>query len=133
MDTTGDTWTNFVIHVLNGDLKITKRGCDEALDLNQSFVFKVKGTDNDIELDIVIHGNNSVTIKDLPAGKYTVTEDTAWSWRYEPDGNDKEATVAGGDTPTEVTFTNRRDKDKWLDGNTYCDNRWGSTNPHHAE
>ena len=129
VDTSGDTWTNFVIHVLNGDLKITKKGCDEALDLNQSFVFKVKGIDNDIELDIVIHGNNSVTIKDLPAGKYTVTEDTAWSWRYTPKGNDndKEATVAGGDTPTEVTFDNRRDKDKWLDGNTYCDNWWSTS------
>lgn len=106
-----------------GDLKITKRGC-VAIDENQSFVFTVKGNNNDVEMEVVIHGNSSVTIKDLPAGSYTVTEDTDWSWRYTPDGGATHtATVTGSKTET-VTFNNRRDKDKWLDGNAYCDNKW---------
>ena len=119
----GVTYYAKFVHA-TGDLKITKQGC-ETIDENQSFVFKVTGDGIVGELEVVIHGNSFVIIKDLPAGSYTVTENTAWSWRYTPDGNGKTANVTGGATET-VTFTNSRDKVKWLDGNTYCDNRWST-------
>ena len=120
VDTNGDTWTNFVIHVLNGSLTINKAGCDP--NFVQSFLFKVTG--NGLDLEVVINGNGRVTISDLPAGTYTVTEDTAWSWRYTPDGDtSRSATVTGGGK-AEVTFKNKLEEDKWLDGNTSCENRW---------
>ena len=115
-----------------GSLTITKTGYSKyaSLDPNQSFLFTVSGGGlNGQTIEVVIHGNGSVTIQDLPCGEYTVTENTAWSWRYTPDSNGKTANVTGGETKT-VTFNNDRKKDKWLDGNAYCDNKWingGST------
>ena len=114
-------WFAYKLAPQNGSLTIEKDGCNETLDENQSFVFTVSG--NGVNMDVVIHGNNSVTIKDLPAGSYTVTENTDWSWRYTPDGNGKTVEVPGGGNGT-VTFINSRDKVKWLDGNAYCDNKW---------
>ena len=109
-----------------GNLTITKTGCSD-LDPNQSFVFTVSGGGlNGQTIEVVIHGNSFVTIKDLPAGSYTVTENTDWSWRYTPASNNPQTTTVKGGATETVTFTNSRDKVKWLDGNTYCDNRWST-------
>lgn len=53
-------------------------------DNTQSFLFDVSATGTalgDIRLTVVLVGNDSQTIKDLPVGDYTVTEQTEWSWR----------------------------------------------------
>ena len=107
-----------------GSLTIKKEGCNTDLDKNQSFVFKVTSRDNNVEMEVVIHGNGFVTIKDLPAGWYTVEEITAWSWRYDPGDSAELVNVEGKAEPAEVKFSNSRKKDKWLDGNAYCDNKW---------
>ena len=104
------------------DLTISKSGADLDLDPNQSFIFTVVCEDNNINMTVVINGNGSVTIKDLPVGNYTVTEDESWSWRYSVDGaNPKTITVSSSGTNT-VEFKNERDKDPWLDGNAYAEN-----------
>lgn len=115
------------------DLTITKTGVNETLDPNQSFIFTVTGSDG-FTMDVVINGNGSVTIKDLPADQtYTVTENTDWSCRYTPvdDGNQKQnsqtVNLSAGANGT-VTFNNMRDEDKWLSGDCYCKNWWDSTN-----
>lgn len=62
------------------DLTITTN----CADYNQSFIFDVSATGTalgDIHLTVVLVGNDSQTIKDLPVGDYTVTEQTEWSWR----------------------------------------------------
>lgn len=110
------------------DLTIKKTGA-QGIDENQTFIFKVIGTDNntkDIALTVTIHGDGSVTIKDLPIGNYTVTEVTDWSWRYEPEsGNSRTVTIAAsGNT---VTFKNTRNNDKWLDGNAVAVNTYENT------
>lgn len=108
-----------------GNLTITKTGCSD-LDPNQSFVFTVRGGGQTIE--VVIHGNGSVTIKDLPCGMYTVAENTNWSWRYDvvdTEGRAEQFVPVNGPDAS-VTFTNSRTRDKWLDGNAYCDNNWGT-------
>ena len=118
---------HFIVHVTPCELTITKSGA-ETIDENQSFVFTVTGPDN-LSLQVVIHGNNSVKVQGLKAGTYTVTEDTNWSWRYTPTENGK--TVTLGETENSVTgnvsFGNTRKKDKWLNGGTYCDNCWTTT------
>lgn len=95
-----------------GILTITKSGNVATTD---SFIFNVSGPDN-YSAQVVITGPNSVTLTDLPAGEYTVTEDQNWSWRYSPaHGQDNPVTVtvpAGGSAA--VTFTNTKDNDKWL-------------------
>ena len=119
----------FIVHIKTFDLKITKRGAD-SIDENQSFVFHVTGQ-NGVNIDVIIHGNDSVVIKQLPIGTYTVTEDTDWSWRYEPDA--ETGTVTAADIQNgvgAVCFDNTRstppseDNWKWLNGCAWCDNRW---------
>lgn len=100
------------------DLTITKTGAKTDIDENQSFIFTVTGPNN-FSAKVVIQGNNSVTIKGLKIGEYTVTEETGWSWRYTPqDGNSQKITLSATE-PNTVTFTNKRSKGKWLGGDAY--------------
>lgn len=108
---------HFVVHLNTFDLTIEKSGCNERLDPNQSFVFHVTGP-NDFSMEVVIKGDGSTTIKNLPAGSYTVKEDTNWSWRYNPSRNG----LTGNPENPEVTFSNTRNNDYWLDGNAYREN-----------
>ena len=105
------------------DLTITKTGW-ETIDENQSFIFKVVGPNN-FEKTVVINKGGSVIIKGLKIGAYTVTEMTGWSWRYEPDGNSKTITLQPAQT-NEVTFANTRSNDRWLGGDDYRQNKFGS-------
>lgn len=117
---------HFIVHIKSFDLTIKKTGTQD-IDENQSFVFRVKkdGDPTTFSMDVVIYGNGSVTIKGLKPGTYTVTEEIGWSWRYKPDGVktiSKENVQNGKAT---VTFTNTREKIKWLNGGAWCDNWWG--------
>lgn len=114
----------FVVHLDTFDLTITKRGCNETLDPNQSFVFHVTGP-NGFSMEVVIKGTGSTTITNLPAGDYTVTEDTGWSWRYSPSNSSQIVTADSiSDGKANVEFVNTRDDDHWLDGNAYCENKF---------
>lgn len=117
----------FIVHIKSFDLTIKKTGC-EAIDESQSFVFSVTGP-NGYSTQVVIPGNDSVTIKGLPAGEYTITEDTSWSWRYEPTANPQTVTVDDVENGTAtVTFNNTRDHEQWLDGNAYAWNLFDGSN-----
>lgn len=118
---------HFIVHIKSFDLTIKKTGT-QPIDENQSFVFKVKKDDDSFSMDVVICGNSSVTIKGLRPGIYTVTEETGWSWRYTPIAKHQqvkpEDAVNGVVT---VTFTNTREKIKWLNGGAWCKNLWGTS------
>lgn len=102
------------------DLTITKVGCDERLDENQSFIFTIDGPEG-YSNQVVIKGNGSVTIKGLKIGEYTIHEESGWSWRYSC--KDQTVTLQPGVT-NNVTMTNSRGTDKWLDDNASVDNRF---------
>ena len=140
-DFAGCTWerekyngNHFIVHVKSFDLTIKKKGWEE-IDENQSFVFKVtKDDDPAFSMDVVIQGNSSVTIKDLKPGTYTVTEETDWSWRYtladvSQQVNPATATEKDENDAVLVTFTNTREKIKWLNGGAWCKNLWGKSTP----
>lgn len=102
------------------DLTITKVGCDERLDENQSFIFTIAGPEG-YSNQVVIKGNGSVTIKGLKIGEYTIHEESGWSWRYSC--ADQTVKLQPGVT-NNVTMTNSRGSDKWLDDNASVDNRF---------
>ena len=105
------------------DLTITKSGW-AAIDENQSFIFTIAGP-NGFSMNVVIRGNGSVTVKNLPVGEYTVTENTDWSWRYTPVNSEKKITLtANGENA--VSFNNKREKVLWLSGDCYVEN-WFTT------
>jgi len=126
------TVTNTVQKAL-GNLTITKSGISELDHYTnnddpeqsgrQSTIFTVTGPEG-FSIQVVICGNSSVTIKDLPTGEYTVTENSPWSWRYD-DHAPQTATVTGGETAT-AEFVNTRSESKWLSGDSRCENRWSN-------
>ena len=67
-------------------------------------------------------GTESITIKDLPLGTYTVTEVTGWSERYDAVGattvNNIQVTA---NTSGSAAFTNARNS-KWLTWDTHRKN-----------
>ena len=58
-------------------------------------------------------------VYELPAGKYTIAEDTGWSWRcdaaYDPDKPDG-CTLTAGRNSGSITCTNTLKNDRWLNG-----------------
>ena len=119
----------------NTDLTIKKaypEKADYSIDVNQTFIFDIKGisgtTTADIDLTVTVHGDGEITITDLPIGKYTITEQTDWSWRYAPTDGKTSQTITL--SPTEeniVTFENTRAEVKWLDGDSYDVNIFNGT------
>lgn len=99
-------------HVASGDQKQEQ----------QSTVFTIKN-DAGFEMQVAIVGNETVTIKNIPVGTYTVTEDTNWSWRYTPKKNNQSVQVkATGEN--KLSFANERVNKSWLSGDSFCKNWW---------
>ena len=114
----------FLIHVKTCTLTVKKElAAGTAIDDGQSFIFTITGPG--IAKRVVIQGNGSVTLKGLKVGEYTVTEDTAWSWRYTPQGGaEKTATLSAAKDSDEVTFVNTLEKEKWVSTDVYCKNEF---------
>ncbi len=107
------------------DLTIEKKAANGSkIDRNQTFVFRVKG--EDVDMQVVITGANTQVIKNLPVGDYTITEDTSWSWKYTPVG-DAEKTRTTSDIKNgaaTVTFENENNGTNWLTSLAKAINTW---------
>lgn len=74
----------------------------------------------------------------VPAGIYTVEEDSAWAWRYsnqigvpgKQPGDKAQATISAASSANDATFTctNTRVNDKWIDGSDRVHNVWSNGN-----
>ena len=120
----------FIYYPTLTTLNIRKTGFDAA-DAGTTFIFHIKGTDEntkDIDLRVTIHGYVSgggvpnVTVADLPVGSYTVTEESEWSWRYEPTNREQTITLDPDGTKNVLTFENVRKDGQWLSGDAYNTN-----------
>lgn len=126
-DLSSDAAQNKIVFIYDPTLTtltIQKSGWEE-IDENQTFLFRVKGTDEnteDIDLTVTVHGNGKTTITDLPVGHYTVSELTGWSWRYTPDEAKEIDLTAGGLT---LKFANSRTDEQWLNGDNFKVNLFG--------
>lgn len=119
-----DSMTYYALFEPITTLTITKSGVEQT-DQNQSFLFEVKGNNNDVDLTLSITGNGSAVISDLPLGEYTVTEITEWAWRYNAEGDKvKGITLTTDKDNNQLTFENKRNDKKWLGGESQKDNRF---------
>lgn len=101
-------------------LTITKAFTNNEYDSDACFVFKVTG--GDLNMNVAIQGNGSVTIDGLTVGtKYTVQE-ISGNWRYTLDQNAQEITLKTNASDNVVKIKNTRKTDKWLDSNANCEN-----------
>lgn len=112
------------------DLTIEKKAAsDSNIDQNQTFVFRVRGKNNNVDMQVVITGTNKQVIKNLPVGDYTITEDTSWSWKYTPEENNKPVTkedIQNG--AATVTFKNKNNGTNWLTSIAKVINTWVNGN-----
>lgn len=110
------------------DLKITKNVTGEGANLNQTFVFTVKNEANETISTIVLKNGETKTIKGLPVGTYTVTEDTAWSWQYKAEKATQ--TVIPDGAEAAVIFTNAYKGTNWLTSLAKAINTWAGGTAH---
>lgn len=119
----------FWIHVKTCKLTIRKKGGSD----DETYVFKIKKDGSDYT-EVSITGNGTVTIDELPVGKYTVEEDTAWSWRYPNptitySGTNQSATLSSTKPTDTASVTNMRESQNWLNGfSTVVQNIFGKAN-----
>ena len=119
-DCTGETWSHtsgdpaFLLHVRTCTLTVTKTGGADG----EPYVFNVCRS-GDLYTQVTVVGSSSVSLYELPVGKYTLAEDTGWSWRYDaaydpdkPDG----CTLTAGRNSGSITCTNTLKNDRWLNG-----------------
>lgn len=113
----------FIVHINVFDLTIKKTAkAGTTIDPNQTFVFKVKNNDNGKTMEIVITGAGQKTVKSLPMGSYTITEDTGWSWQYHP--TEATQTITVSETSKTVTFENEKTPTNWLTSFAEVINKW---------
>ncbi len=105
-----DTDGIYTVHYATGSLTLTKAGGNDG----ESYVFHIY-KDGRKYTELTIVGNASKTIYELPAGTYTVREDTGWSWRFQTFSFDKESVTISAETPNvSITCTNTQTNDNWL-------------------
>lgn len=112
-----------VFQLLQQKLKIEIQGGQE----NEHFLYKIVSEDGS-ELIVSVRGGSSTTTLVLPAGDYTVTEISAWSWKYDVeisvgdaniwtvDEQGNATTSVNTDMEYVITFKRVRNSKKWLGG-----------------
>lgn len=134
-------------------LKIVKQTQDSWAK-GKTFRFKVSRADMDgnalDERTVEVTVSSDAQLKDgsawysgaielaVPAGIYTVEEDSAWAWRYSSQigvpgkqpGGKAQATISAASSANDATFTctNTRVNDKWIDGSDRAHNVWSNGN-----
>ena len=115
------------------DLTIETSGVN-PIDENQTYIYRVRGDEPHtklVDLTVAIHGDEQATVKNLPSGKYKVTQVNTWSWRYTPEQTaersvtlDANKTVEYKQTRAQESDADNNNKWKWLNGQHWIDNHW---------
>ena len=108
----------FLLHIKTCNLTITKAG---NVDENEGFIFNVTGPDN-MQFTVSVKGNGTAMISGLPIGKYSVAEDTSWSWRYTASVSPASVELSSTYPSSTVTVTNTKGNSGWLSGEAYAQN-----------
>lgn len=117
----------FLCHVSTCSLTISKTVEGEGTNPNQTFVFDVKDSAGKVVTTIVLKDGGKKTITGLAVGKYTVVEDTSWSWSYHIVGdNNQTATLSSAEPNIKVEVINNYDSHNWLTSIADVINKWVS-------
>lgn len=95
-----------------------------SVDASQVFVYEVKNNETGETIYVTITGNGFVSIKNMPMGEYTVTQQNDWSWRYR---DAAQVITHKNPSGTFVTFGGGIGFEQWLNGNSVLEkNKWGN-------
>ena len=114
---------------LFGSLTLTKEmASNTTAEDGEVFMFNVDLGNGEIQT-IPVEAGEPVTINHIPYGTHTLSEDAAWSWRYDVAWDDEHANIAtDGFTlsnyhdSNEVTATNTETNGKWMESTAYVSN-----------
>lgn len=111
---------DFTVFVKSGTLTIQKQGGQAG----EKYVFNIQKDGKDY-MTVTVDGNGGTTIKKLPKGNYTVTEETAWSWRYQDPRYQNNTFGIDAENPEQtVTCINENRNSQWLNGYNACVNAY---------
>lgn len=122
-----------------GELTITKVIKDDmgniiSANAGETFLFTV-ANEAGLNMQVVIApiegkaDSYSITLANLPFGKYTVTEDTSWSYKYDPEKSTVKAdTTVTATEDGQAIITNVPKTDKWLKADAYAENTFDAIN-----
>ena len=96
------------------DLTISTHGAEAS----QSYIFEIRNSSDSIKLRVVLVGNTSLTVRELSADIYTVTEIGGWSWRQD-DLLPKTADLRNGSGAVHFDYGDN-EITKWLNGTSYA-------------
>ncbi len=126
----------FLFHVKTCSLTISKTVTSDGANpnANQTFVFDVKDSGGNVVTTVVLKAGERKTITGLPVGKYTVEEDTNWSWRfdknptytYNNDASLNSVTLDRDDHTGTVSVENTFKQHNWLTSIADVINKWVS-------
>ncbi len=101
-----------------GNFTIVRENAEQG----QVFVYEIRNVKTGEIYYVTIVGNEQVTIKNLPMGEYSVTQQNDWSWRHNDSAQNVNHQNADGTT---VTFSEGSVKEQWLNGNSELEkNKW---------
>lgn len=107
-----DLQKTFTVYVQSGTLTIQKQGGQAG----EKYVFNIQ-KDGEFYMTVTVNGNESTTIQKLPKGSYIVTEETAWSWRYQDQTYQNNTFGIDAENPEQtVTCINENRNSQWLNG-----------------
>lgn len=107
-----DLQKTFTVYVQSGTLTIQKQGGQAG----EKYVFNIQ-KDGEFYMTVTVNGNESTTIQKLPKGSYIVTEETAWSWRYQDQTYQNNTFGIDAENPKQtVTCINENRNSQWLNG-----------------
>ena len=105
---------------LRTDLVISKSGMESG----ESAIFTVTGSGLGNGLRVVVENGRQVTVKGLRVGEeYTVTEESGWSWKYEP--QTAVTRTLRADRIETISFRNVAKLIKWLTDEWRAENLFG--------
>ncbi len=130
-DPDGDEHVHFyaLFEPICGELLI-KKSIDGTGATGATFLFRVKGLDtNNKHIDTIVsiqentNSPETVLLKDVPIGDYSITELTGWSWEFATATSQKEVVVEEGKR-AEVNFESTNDPSNWLSDETVDENHF---------
>lgn len=111
----------YLLHVATCELTVQKVGGEPG----ETYVMDVY-KDGALYTQVTVGANSSVTIRELPVGTYSVSENASWAWRYTSSVSGP-VTLAAGNHADTVTCTNKKDTDQWLnDYSAAAENTFGT-------
>ena len=111
-------------------LTITKRGLTQTTtdDCESAIITVTDNVTNTVVARVALKNGESVTIDGLTVDRsYTVAEENSWTWRYATVASET-ITIQPPATGNDVTVNNSQNNYKWLGGDNYKVNVFGTGN-----